>query len=93
MAGPKPVDWLPIIRRRAAALVEACDAVNVAIARGASNHTIAQLAHQGYEALARLDEAIPGGFRDGLSPEVQREMDRIIANAISSNVRVRRRRR
>jgi hypothetical protein len=74
-------------------LVDACDAVNAAIARRASDDTVAQLAYQGYEALARLDEAIPGGFRDGLSPEVQRELDRIIANAVSGSLRAQHRSR
>jgi hypothetical protein len=79
MVDSKIEDWLPIIRRRAAALVRACDAVNLAMADGASKDVVAQLTHQGYEALARLDEAIPGGFRDGFCPEVQRELDCVIA--------------
>jgi hypothetical protein len=64
MAGPKMEDWLPIIRRRATALFEACYAIKVAMVRGDSDDGATRTS--GLEALVRLDEAVPGDFRGGL---------------------------
>ncbi len=76
-------DRLPLIQRRTVDLLLACDHLADAVRNDAGDHYVEILRNRAYQALVRLNEAVPGGIRDGLWPEFQIGLDQTTQQAKS----------
>jgi hypothetical protein len=69
--------WVDIIARRTALLIQAAQRVGEAIQAGAPAEQISALRREGFEALIRLCEASCQDIAGQIAPEFRREMERI----------------
>ena len=71
------MDYEPIVNRRFAALIVACEQLGTARHRGATVEEIAALNVEAFAALMRLVEIAPE-IRDSLPEQFQTEADRLL---------------